>query len=63
MQRKKLAAAFALLVVLSSTPSFAIERNRESPGEEGPIDRIVQILERLFHPVVHILDEIGTPKP
>lgn len=61
MQRKRIAAVFALLIVLSSTPSFAIQRERRDPGDEGPIDRIIQLIEKIINPVVHAFDEVVVP--
>ncbi len=64
MQRTRTAAVFALLLfVLSSTPSFAMQRSRDLPGDEGPIDRIVRFIERITNPLVHVLDDIVIPKP
>lgn len=64
MQRGKTAAAIALLVVLcSSVPSYAAPRERKGPGDEGPIDRIIQLIEKMTHPIVHVLEELTIPKP
>jgi hypothetical protein len=64
MQRARSAAVFALLLfVFSSVPSFAIERQPRSPGEEGPIDRIIHVIRHLIRPIVHVLDQPTEPKP
>ena len=64
MQRERKAAVFALLLVVClSVPSYAAPRDRKGPGDEGPIDRIVQLIKKITHPIVSILDELTVPKP
>jgi hypothetical protein len=64
MQRARTAAAIALLLfVCSSAPSFAIERQRGGPGEDGPIDRIVRLIRHIVNPIVRAWDDLSVPKP
>ena len=58
---KSLTLAIALTPTLSSTPSFAVTRDREqTPDRRGAIERIIQSVRRL---IVTINDIMEVPKP
>jgi hypothetical protein len=62
--KKNFALAIALSVALSATtPVFAFTRDGGSGRDRqfNPIERIVKIIKKLFHP--GLLDEWGQPHP